>query len=257
MYMCMQMRVLLLLLALGLQVVLSFTRSATTALLPPSTAATWSRLAMSFDRQGAPRTTNKFQRKFTGVLQQMVHKRERNAAIESIRRDPLIPKVESIVNAALDRKAGNIVVLRIAEWTEVAQFMIIMDGNSKAQLQAIAASIEERLVESFQETPYVKDGVATSGWMVLDYSDILVHIMTPPTRAFYKLEQRWKDCDAYPIDHLVPPTTGAAASTSSSTFDENDDTDEHISDIVGDYIEETEGNEVGIARRDETDPFWS
>eukprot|EP01033_Poteriospumella_lacustris_P004290 gene4290-3063_t len=254
------MRVLLLLLALGLQVVVSFTSRTATTALPSSTAATWSRLAMSFDRQGAPRTTNKFQRKFTGVLQQMVHKRERNAAIESIRRDPLIPKVESIVNAAIDRKAGNIIVLRIAEWTEVAQFMIIMEGNSKAQLQAIAASIEERLAASFQETPYVKDGVATSGWMVLDYSDILVHIMTPPTRAFYKLEQRWKDGDVYPIDHLVPPATGAPASTTFGEDDndrDHDDSNEHISDIVGDYVEETEGNEAGMARRDETDPFWS
>lgn len=256
------MRVLLLLLALGWQVALSFTGSAKTAM--PSSTAAWSRLAMSFERsKGTSRTTNKFQRKFTGILQQMVHKRERKIAIESIRRDPLIPKIETIVNAAVDRKAGNILVLRIAEWTEVADFMIIMEGNSKAQLQAIEASIEERLVASFQETPFVKDGAATSGWMVLDYGDILVHIMTPPTRAFYKLEQRWKDCDVYPIDHLLPPA-GAPTPTSTFSLDNEDEnsnsSNEHISDIVdGISIDKMEGNEGnrGVVRRDETDPFWS
>lgn len=231
-----------------------------------STSATRSRLAMSFERKGAPRTNNKFQRKFTGVLQQLVHKRERKAAIDSIRRDPLIPKVESIVNAAVDRKAGNIIVLRIAEWTEVADYLIIMEGNSKAQLQAIEASIEERLAESFQETPYVKDGTAASGWMVLDYSDILVHIMTPTTRAFYRLEQRWKDCDVYPIDHLLPPAPASAVSTATSV---DEDSDEHFSDIVeGGYNEtdaEDDDDDVddddittgAAALRDESDPFWA
>jgi len=116
--------------------------------------------------------------------------------------DPLIPLVETIVLAADKRKATYISAFRVSHLTEITSFMVIIEGRSAPQNQAIALSIEEDVEKSFTEEP-IKQGVAASGWILLDYASVLVHIMTPQMRAFYKLEKRWKDAEILDLNNLL------------------------------------------------------
>ena len=95
--------------------------------------------------------------------------------------------VRVIAKAADGRKADDIVALQVAHVTTLTSFMIIVSGNSRPQNQAIAAAIADDVEEAFgiDENP---QGTADSGWMVLDYGNIMVHVMTPKSRLFYNLE---------------------------------------------------------------------
>ena len=119
-------------------------------------------------------------------------------------RKTFVAMVEDIIRAADKRKATNIKAIRISHLTEVTTFMVICQGNSRPQNQAIANAIEDDILLNFQAQP-TKEGDAASGWVLLDYSSVIVHIMTPQMRNFYKLEKRWKESED---GHRLPPLAG-------------------------------------------------
>ena len=108
--------------------------------------------------------------------------------------DALRARVDRI-RAALDAKKGEaIVALRIADVTSVADYMVLCSGLNNPHLRALADEVAKQLR---QETPPVaahrRAGSADSGWIVLDYVDVVVHLFTPQMRGYYALEQLWKD----------------------------------------------------------------
>lgn len=76
------------------------------------------------------------------MLARMTFQRTRNRALTSLLQDPLMPQIETIALAADSRKAALINALRVQEWTEIADFMIVIEGNNKPQNMAIAGAIE-------------------------------------------------------------------------------------------------------------------
>ena len=99
------------------------------------------------------------------------------------------------IRAALDAKKGeNIVVLRIANVSSVADYMVLCSGLNNPHLRALGDEVAKQLR---QDVPPVaahrRAGSADSGWIVLDYVDIVVHLFTPQMRGYYALEQLWKD----------------------------------------------------------------
>jgi ribosome-associated protein len=112
--------------------------------------------------------------------------------------DTLAPLVRVIAKAADMRKADDIVAMRIAKLSTVAGFIVICCGNSRPQNQAIAAAIKDDVAEEFDGEHSllgngVPEGNADSGWILLDYGDIMVHIMTPKSRLFYDIEGQWRE----------------------------------------------------------------
>lgn len=97
-----------------------------------------------------------------------------------------------IVQAADGRKASEIVALHVTECTSLCDVMVICSGNSRLQNQAIAKSIEKDLMDVSQVV-VVPQGTADSGWMLLDYGSIMIHVMTPKSRLYYNLEGQWVD----------------------------------------------------------------
>lgn len=157
-----------------------------------------------------------------------------------IREDPLVPMVEAIVRAADKRKATSINAFRICHLTEVTTFMVVIEGNSRPQNQAIALAVEEDLLMDHQESPN-KEGDAASGWILLDYASVIVHIMTPQMRNFYKLEKRWKDSEQLDLSEvLLPENAGGSGDVYNA---END----------AEFRAEAEEQELS----EEEDPFWS
>ena len=108
--------------------------------------------------------------------------------------DALRARVDRI-RAALDSKKGeSIVVLRIADVSSVADYMVLCSGLNNPHLRALADEVAKQLR---QDVPPVaahrRAGSADSGWIVLDYVDVVVHLFTPQMRGYYALEQLWKD----------------------------------------------------------------
>lgn len=98
--------------------------------------------------------------------------------------------IEKICNAALDKKAENVVVMDIKELTVIADNFIICSGTSHSQVKAICDNIEEQLKKAGEE-PVKIDGYNDARWIVMDYSDVFVHVFYNEDRQFYNLERLW------------------------------------------------------------------
>ena len=96
-----------------------------------------------------------------------------------------------IVDAASDKKAHDILLLDVRGVASFTDYFVICSGTSERQMRAIADGIDEALSERGIE-PYSREGRPADGWVLLDYSDVIVHIFAPEQRAFYGLERLWE-----------------------------------------------------------------
>jgi len=96
------------------------------------------------------------------------------------------------VNASLEKKAKDLVILNVKTLTSFADYFIICSGTSDRQVQAIAASIQENL-KQFGITPLGVEGERSGKWVLMDYEDVIIHIFYEPIREFYDIERLWSD----------------------------------------------------------------
>lgn len=99
---------------------------------------------------------------------------------------------EEICRAAAEKKAADVVVIDIEKMSVIADDFIICSGSSKAQVKAICDNIEEKLQKQ-NVSPAKIDGYEEARWIVMDYSDVLVHIFKDEDRLFYNLERLWNN----------------------------------------------------------------
>ena len=97
----------------------------------------------------------------------------------------------TIAQAADDRKAEDIVLLRVAEVSYLTDYFVIATGFSKTQVRAIADSIEEKVEKECHKQPLRVEGKTKGTWILQDYGDVIVHILLPQEREFYNLEAFW------------------------------------------------------------------
>ena len=95
-----------------------------------------------------------------------------------------------IVEIASDKKGNDIVLLRTAELTTMADFFVIMSGRSDRQVQALAGAIVDELRDDGIK-PLGTEGRASARWVLLDYGSVIVHVFAPEERDFYGLERLW------------------------------------------------------------------
>jgi ribosome-associated protein len=101
---------------------------------------------------------------------------------------------KTIIKAIQDKKGENIISLDLRKIPEaVADFFIICQANSNTQLKAIADFVEEEVKDKAGENAYKHEGRQAQQWILIDYVDIVVHIMLPEPRKFYQLEEMWSD----------------------------------------------------------------
>ncbi len=110
--------------------------------------------------------------------------------------------------AALDKKATEVLVLDLRAISSVADFFLICSGQSEPQLKAIAEEIARRGREHGAR-PRGQDGFASSRWIVMDFGSVLVHIFHPELRQRYALEQLWGDAKHLPAQPLVKRTVSS------------------------------------------------
>lgn len=100
-----------------------------------------------------------------------------------------------IVDTVEDKKAENIVLLDLRPDALIADFFILCNGNSDRQLKALIDAVREAVKERFGKLPFAVEGEAMSGWVLMDYGDIIVHIFREQERDYYNLEGFWKQAN--------------------------------------------------------------
>jgi ribosome-associated protein len=97
----------------------------------------------------------------------------------------------TIARSADDRKGENISILKVGGVSYLADYFVIVTGFSKVQVRAISQSIQDQ-VEQDCDRPCVRsEGQADGTWILLDYGDVIAHIMMPEERDYYNLEAFW------------------------------------------------------------------
>jgi ribosome-associated protein len=94
---------------------------------------------------------------------------------------------------AENKKAADIVLLDVSKLSSVTDYFVIVSGTSEPHLRAIVHEITDGLRDEFDVRPKAVDGDAGAAWQVLDYFDVIVHVMRADVRAKYDLESLWGD----------------------------------------------------------------
>jgi ribosome-associated protein len=101
---------------------------------------------------------------------------------------------KTIIKAIQEKKGDDIVSLDLRKIHEaVADFFVICEANNQPQIRAITDFVEEEVKKKCGELPYHYEGKENMHWVIIDYVNIVVHIMMPEQRKFYKLEEMWSD----------------------------------------------------------------
>ena len=99
-------------------------------------------------------------------------------------------RVRTAANAALDKKAEQVVALDVSEHLALTDAFLICSGNNERQVDAIVDAVED----SIPGVPVRREGKGRGRWVLLDFGDFVVHVQHTEERAFYDLERLWKDC---------------------------------------------------------------
>ncbi|MDQ2720329.1 MAG: ribosome silencing factor [Bacteroidota bacterium] len=104
---------------------------------------------------------------------------------------------KTIINAIQEKKGEKIISLDLKKIPEaVTDFFIICETSNPIQLKAVADFVEEEVKKKCGELPYKHEGRQGEQWILIDYINVVVHIMLPEPRKFYKLEEMWNDAAA-------------------------------------------------------------
>jgi ribosome-associated protein len=121
-----------------------------------------------------------------------VLKTREKSAITRLTRNSKI--VKTIVQAILDKKGEKIISLDLRKIPEAAaDFFIVCEASSTTQVKAISDYVEDQVKKLCGEMPYKHEGKALAQWVLIDYVNVVVHVMHPESRKFYQLEEMWSD----------------------------------------------------------------
>ena len=109
--------------------------------------------------------------------------------------------VKTAVAALQDKKGEDIRVIDISGVTVIADYFIIASGSNPNQVQALVDNVEEQMYKAGYDDPRV-EGYNTASWVLLDYSDVIVHVFSQDDRLFYDLERIWRDGKEIDVDSL-------------------------------------------------------
>jgi ribosome-associated protein len=105
--------------------------------------------------------------------------------------------IKTIIETIHDKKGENVISLDLRKIHEaVSDFFIVCEANNPTLLKAIADNIEHEVKEKCGEIAYKHEGRQAQQWILIDYVNVVVHIMLPETRKFYQLEEMWSDAVA-------------------------------------------------------------
>jgi ribosome-associated protein len=102
--------------------------------------------------------------------------------------------------AALDKKAGDVIVQEVKASLVIVDYFIIATGDNNRQVSAICDHVEEQLRLQADLKPIGREGTEALDWVLLDFGDIVVHVFAPATRDFYRLETLYNDAPVIVVE---------------------------------------------------------
>ena len=121
----------------------------------------------------------------------MLVSRKPNKAVRLAKNSKIL---KTIIQAIQEKKGEKIISLDLRKIHEaVSDFFIVCEAGSSTQVRAIADFVETEVKHKCGELPYKHEGKQVLQWVIIDYINVVVHIMLPETRRFYKLEEMWSD----------------------------------------------------------------
>jgi ribosome-associated protein len=110
--------------------------------------------------------------------------------------------------AASDKLAHDILILDVGDLLGITDHFVIVSANNERQLSTVATEVEGQLKLAGRR-PRRREGTKESGWILLDYGDVVVHCFTQETRAYYELERLWADAPSTTVPDATPATTSS------------------------------------------------
>jgi ribosome-associated protein len=107
-------------------------------------------------------------------------------------------------DAAAEKLGSDIVLIDVSDRLALTDVFVIVSGSNERQVEAIVDSVEEKL-RAVGVKPLRREGRREGRWVLLDYSEIVVHIQHAEERVFYDLERLWRDCPTIPFDRPGAP----------------------------------------------------
>ncbi len=108
---------------------------------------------------------------------------------------------EVVIKGIQETKGHDIACLDLREISNaVCDYFIVCHGDSSTQVDAIANSVLHEVHEATGEKPWHKEGYQNSEWILLDYTNVVVHVFYKPKREFYRLEELWADAKVTNIE---------------------------------------------------------
>ena len=118
-------------------------------------------------------------------------KRKKKTAVRLSKNSKIL---KTIIRAIRDKKAEKIISLDLRKIQEaVADFFIICEAGNPQQVRAIAENVEHEVKLICDENPYKHEGYQKMNWVLIDYVNVVVHVMHTEAREFYRLEDMWSD----------------------------------------------------------------
>ncbi len=111
-------------------------------------------------------------------------------------------RMRHIVRHLDNKQARDLKVLKVSGLTILADYFVICSASSTTQVRALADTLEEKM-EALGEQVLQKEGKQGLNWILMDYSDVIVHIFYQETREFYGLEKLWTDAEELPLEDIL------------------------------------------------------
>jgi ribosome-associated protein len=110
--------------------------------------------------------------------------------------ETLRPEIRWAVEAAQDKQALDVTVLKLSGSVDFAEYFLLCSGDSPPQIRAISEAIEERLDRHGVRVAH-REGKVGAEWVLLDYGGFIVHIFSPRAREYYDLERLWRSAERF------------------------------------------------------------
>ena len=113
-------------------------------------------------------------------------------AVETRTRTSPEQLARALVEAVADRKAEDIVLLDLRSISVISDFFVICSGTSERQINTLVRTLVDKADEMGYPSKRI-EGTSDGGWVLIDFEDVIAHVFSPQQRAFYRLEELWRD----------------------------------------------------------------